>query len=210
MKSVRSTKSASFVSAKHNPFVVQRTAALDFDFQNASVGSKPELLKRFESRYSVSAILGRRGSGKTTLLKELQQDFRNRDQDSEFILIPREKELQQAMIDKTVDASQNRRIVLVDGIERLSSWQRQSMIIKCRTGPGFIATLHRRGLCWLPVLIHCKTSPVLLRNLLQKLDLDRPEIVSAALPLWSQKRGNIRLVMRELYDQYSAGNFASF
>ena len=95
---------------------------------------------------------------------------------------------------------------MIDGIERLSFFQRQQLIARSRVFAGFIATTHHFGR--LRTLIRCRTSQGTLTAVLDALELNRSEIVTAATALLPKHKGNMRLVLRDLYDQYADGQIA--
>jgi len=191
------------VSARNNPFAVQRTDAVPFDFSETSFNDTEAFYLHARKLDYRGAIRGRHGRGKTTLLCDLASFFRDQDIDCELAFLPREKELQHQMVDRIVHRGSDGAIVLVDGIERLPLLARHRLISRSKSFGGFIATTHHVGR--LRTLVHCKTSEQTLRSVLKSLDLDQPAIVEAALPLVARNRGNLRSVLRELYDQFADG-----
>ena len=95
---------------------------------------------------------------------------------------------------------------MIDGIERLPFFQRQQFIARSRGFAGFIATTHHFGR--LRTLIRCRTSQFTLTAALDALELNRPGISMSATTLLSKYKGNMRLVLRDLYDQYADGHIA--
>jgi len=197
------SQNSNLVSARNNPFAVQRTDAIPFDFSEtnfANVESFYHHVRQFNFR---GAILGKHGRGKTTLLCDLHSFFRDQGINSELVFLPRERQLQRESIDEFVQRGLGGSIILVDGIERASFLARQRVLSHSKQYGGFIATTHRTSR--LRTLLHCRTSQQTLIATLDSLGLNQPNIATAALPLLSKHGGNIRLVLRELYDQYADG-----
>jgi hypothetical protein len=200
------TSTSKCVSAKDNPFMVQRTDAIRFDFRETDFSSVEAFAHHVETYKFRGAILGRHGRGKTTLLCDLNSHFCEQDVDSELVFLPRGTQLHQDAVADLVRRGEDGAIVLVDGLERLSFLRRQRLITHSRTFAGFIATTHRSGR--LRTLIRCRTSQRTLMAVLDSLDLNRPKIARPALALLSKRKGNVRLVLRDLYDQYADGHIA--
>ncbi len=191
------------VSAKDNPFAVHKTGAIPFDFQETPFANMKAFAMHTNSYNFHGAILGRHGNGKTTLLCDLNSWISDQDIDSELVFLPRERDLQRLAIETTVRRGQSGAIVLVDGLERLPFLSRQRLLHHSKSFSGFIATTHRSSR--LRTLIHCRTTQQNLMAVLESLQLSQPDIVAAAETLFSKHRGNIRFVLRELYDQYADG-----
>ena len=194
------------VLAKDNPFNVQRTDAIPFDFRETHFENLKAFAKHVETFSFRGAILGDHGRGKTTLLCDLNSFFCEQGVDCELVFLPRETNLQRSAVQSLVRRGQGGAIVMIDGIERLSFLQRQQLIARSKVFAGFIATTHHFGR--LRTLIQCRTSQRTLTAVLEALELNRPEIVTSATTLLSKHRGNMRLVLRDLYDQYADGHIA--
>ena len=96
-------------------------------------------------------------------------------------------------------------VLLLDGIERLNWLQRRQLYKRNRNAAGLVITRHQQGK--LPVWIGTQTSPELMQQILDELELSQPEIISAAQIAFAKNNGNIRNALRELYDQFAAGGF---
>lgn len=191
------------VSARENPFMVQRTDAIPFDFQETDFKSIEAFANHARTFNFRGAILGAHGRGKTTLLSDLNSYLRKQAIDCELVFLPRETDRQQVAIENLVRRGQAGAIVLLDGLERLSFFQRPRLIARSRSFAGFIATTHRSGS--LRTLILCRTSQSTLAAVLDSLELNRPAIAKPAMALLAKRKGNVRLVLRDLYDQYADG-----
>ena len=193
------------VSAKDNPFAVQRTDALHFDFQETHFVDVNAFAKRAQTLNYRGAILGRHGHGKTTLLCDLHLWLGEQQIDCELMFVPREKGLQGAALEKMIRRGQGGCIILIDGLERLPFFARQRLLNKSKSFGGFVATTHRPSR--LRKLIHCRTSHRTLLAVLDSLELNQPEIRAAGISLLSKHHGNMRCVLRGLYDQFANGQF---
>jgi len=197
------------VCAKNNPFIVDRTDAIAFGFEETDFENIESFAKHAQTFNFRGAILGRHGRGKTTLQHDLHSWLCEHEIDCEFVFLPREKDLQTGAIENIMRRGQAGAIVLVDGLERLPFFRRQRLVNDSKSFAGFIATTHRpsRSISSnrLQTLIRCRTSQRTLMAVLDSLELNRPEIRAAGIPLLSKHNGNMRLVLRELYDQYADG-----
>ena len=191
------------VSARNNPLAVHRTDAIPFYFGETRFASIESFYLHVQKFSFHGAILGRHGRGKTTLLCELHSFLRDQEISSELVFLPRERQLQRKSIDDLIQHGLSGSVVLVDGLERVSFLARQRILSRSKRFGGFIATTHRPGR--LRTLLHCRTSQQTMVETLDSLGLNQPNVITAALPLLSKHRGNIRLVLRELYDQYAGG-----
>jgi len=194
------------VLAKDNPFTVQRTDAIPFDFRETHFENIEAFAKHAETFSFRGAIVGGHGRGKTTLLCDLNSYFCKQGVDCKLVFLPREIDLQRSAVQNLVRCGQGGAIVMIDGIERLSFFQRRQLIARSRVFAGFIATTHHFGR--LRTLIRCRTSQGTLTAVLDALELNRPEISTSATTLLSKHKGNLRLVLRDLYDQYAEGHIA--
>ena len=200
-----STRPITTVTARNNPLSVQRVSQLAYRFAS---GDWPHHLTRLESLNFRAAIVGQQGSGKTTLLSELHQRIRfDLGIRAHHVFLPHETTAHQQLIDRAWIASDEGEVVLIDGFERLGLWTRLRLIRETCGRAGLILNLHQplRGPYRLPVWIRCETSFELLCELLEELGLTQCELMQEAKKLFDQQRGNIRMVLRDLYDQIAIG-----
>ena len=174
---------------------MKRIESIDFRFAK---GDWPSHFARLERLNFRAAIVGKKGRGKTTLLHQLH----SRLPDGCLVCLPHEKADHRRQLETALAAADRQRIVLIDGIERLTSQQRQLLLERCRR--GLVATLHHR---WrLPTWIHCRTTPALMRQMLVELGLSDPEFEAAGRRSFIRSRGNIREALRLMYDQIADGH----
>jgi hypothetical protein len=89
--------------------------------------------------------------------------------------------------------------LLIDGAERLGTFQWRRLQRRARRLGGLVITSHAVGR--LPTLIECTTSLELLRGLVRELAPNELPAVEPMLGgLFERHAGNLRLCLRELYD----------
>jgi energy-coupling factor transporter ATP-binding protein EcfA2 len=184
------------VSAANNPLRMDRLERIPFRFQ---IGDWQQHLKRLKQLKFRVAIVGKKGSGKTTLLEQLQGRI-----NQHLVQLPLDKTQHEQLLATAVEASRNGKVVLLDGIERLTFWQRRKIYSATKSGPGLIVVVHRP--CKLPTWVHCRTNPELMDSMLLELDLDQTVYRSAGRDAFQQAGGNIRDALRLLYDQFADGS----
>lgn len=142
------------------------------------------------------AIVGPHGSGKTTLLNDLEHRLsRCGHRVVRFMLTDEIRRIP----DSFYTICNLGCTVFLDGAEQLLPRDWRAFLRRTDGCRGLIVTSHRPGL--LPTLVECSTSPELLDQLLN--DLLTPEVRDGLgdLPLrsWRNGRGNLHLVLSELY-----------
>ena len=185
------------ISARENPLRMECLEAIAFRFQ---AGNWEQHLDRLHDLDFRAAIVGQHGRGKSTLLRELSCRLPN----SHLLDLPHETSQHDAMIDSALQAAGEGGVVLVDGIERVS-WLQRTRLYR-RTSAGLVVTVHRR--CRLPTWIHLKSSPELIRELVEELGLGADEILTASEHALAHHTGNVRDALRSMYDQIAIGKLA--
>ena len=188
-----------FLAACDNPVSIERVTTIPFMFAEFDWDHHFDSLAQLMFRAS---IVGRKGSGKTTLMNALALQMSQRGIEFHHVFLPHETDNHHEMID---GALRSDKIILVDGIERISILQRFRLYRQTKQKAGLIINVHRP--CPLPTWIGCETSPELMSNLLTRLGLDQPSIQLAGQKTFSKHKGNIRMAFRELYDQFSSSEF---
>jgi energy-coupling factor transporter ATP-binding protein EcfA2 len=168
-------------------------------------------MQRLRSMGYHASITGPKGSGKTTLLAELQVRLNSGSGTALLARAPLSRARQSEWVTGLLDQKRQGVILLVDCGERLSPGCRRRLRGSCRDARGgLIMTVHRRSR--LPVWIHCQSSLDTLDYLQQELvgPLPAPlgqHVWSDALLAWQHCQGNLRDVIRALYDQAAAGKY---
>ena len=191
-----------FLSARENPLAVNRTSSIAFRFAQHDWKFQLERLRALNFR---AAIVGSQGSGKSTLLAELPERLNEASVQNHFVFLPQLRDQHQPMLREAITLSEQGHVLLVDGIERLSFFQRRDLIKRTRNSAGLIVTQHHTGK--LPTWIKTETTPELMTAVLVDLKLDQPEILAAGEIAFAKHHGNIRNALRDLYDQCAAGGF---
>jgi len=181
------------MKARDNPFSSRKVLEVRYSLQSITW---EELMARLNALNRRAAIVGPEGSGKTTLLEDLANYFSTQLRTRWFSLYP----------DLTIPdfhAIEPKHLVFVDGADALNrvSW-RQLLQIPCA---GLIVTLHQP--MHLPTLVECFTSPELLSEITAKLiGAESKQIQELSRALFVKHNGNLRDVLRELYDIWAARN----
>ncbi len=188
-----------FVPAKANPFTIDRVHSIPFQFVSGNWEQHLDRLVRMKWR---GAIVGRRGAGKSTLLRQLQQRMEGMGQRSVLVKIPHDR-IYESMLERALERRESH-VLLIDGLERMSGRDRRRLRRKTRGQAGLVVIRHHRSS--LPIWFRCSTNLQLMETILAKLNQQSPQLAHWAHELFDQHRGNIRLVLRDLYDRYSEGH----
>jgi hypothetical protein len=187
--------------ARDNPFAVQRVLTIRYRLQN---GSWDDLLGRLAALNYRAAIVGDEGAGKTTLM----EDLGDRLAESEWTVTPlrlnrNQPRFPRGFLTPLLARLGPRDILLLDGAEQMGRFAWWRFLRRTRRCGGLIVTSHRSGL--LPTLIHCTTTPQLLREIVRELLDHRADDLQPMLDsLFWKHGGNLRNALRDLYDYFAA------
>jgi hypothetical protein len=189
--------------ARDNPFAVDRVLQIRYRLEAESLDNLAERLETLNWR---AAIVGPEGTGKTTLLEDLsrhlvaQQGWRIRG----ARLSVEHPQFDRQWLHKFFAELGPHDIIAFDGAEQLSPRAWRSFLKRSRHAGGLIITSHRPAL--LPTLLETRTSPAVLDFILDQLMPDMPlALREEAERLFQIHHGNIRDVLRALYDRWSSG-----
>lgn len=192
--------------ARLNPFAAHHVEKIPFRFFKGTWESN---LARLAAHGFRAAIVGPHGSGKTTLLLELRDRILRPaagecspelPQRCRLVCIARRPGEIEDQLEAVVQHTEPPVCWLVDGFERLGWWQKWRLLDATRRGAGLVVTAHRRGL--LPVWVRTRTDPGLLKHVLGQLPVEStPALLQQASVALARHRGNLREVLRTLYDQ---------
>lgn len=192
-----------FLPASENPFASEYVDSVPYLFVTEN---RQHHLSRLAALNYHAAITGPRGTGKTTLLDHTAQWLTSVAAGPvSRVCISRCPDQHARLVTDLVDQKRRGCILLVDGMERLSLANRYRLLASRRSGRGgLLVTRHRRGI--LPTWIHCAGSSPVLSYVLDHLveDLDS-QLRREADERLQANGGNVRDVLRYLYDQYAAG-----
>lgn len=177
------------MKARLNPFNSGRVERLPYRFLD---GNEQQLLARLREMRFRGALVGPEGSGKTTLLELIASNLPGFGLEPVWIRLRRDEPAVLPL--PTLGA---RQALLVDGADALPATRWLRLRYRARSAGGLLITSHRDGM--LPALIHCRTTPGLLRELVASLAPSPASIEE----VYSRHQGNIRNALRELYDTYA-------
>ncbi len=184
------------LNAAANPFRTERLERIPFRFETGDWDSNLVRLQQMNYR---AAIVGRKGSGKTTLLEQLQDRLQQY-----YVSLPHDKTCHAEVLRDAIAASKSGQVVLFDGVERFSFWQRWSLLRNTAAGAGLVLIVHRR--CRLKTWVHCRPDQQLMIQLLDDLGFTDARVVEAGQAAFERCRGNVREAFLELYDQFASGD----
>ncbi len=182
------------MKARENPFRSERIEAMPFRFpEGDDMASLLHRLGHFRGR---GAIVGPHGSGKTTLMRDLDAAL---DQRGMRVRHHRLTQADRRIPHSLTDDLRPHDAVLLDSAGLMGPWAWRRFEHATRAAGMVIITAHAPGR--LPTLIDCRTSPALLRSLLDELASGAPPTSYPHLTesLWRQHRGNLHAVFRRLY-----------
>ena len=192
------------MKARFNPLRVERVLQVRFRLDVVEPDlTLDELLNRWESQGRRGALVGPHGSGKTTLLEDLAIHLMTPGYRPVCLRLSSEKRRFSRDESRVLRSLSQTTVVLLDGAEQLNYLDWIRFKYRTRKAKGLIITSHRAGL--LPTLLECHTSPQLLQEILHQIlgnDAARWDVECEAL--WARHGGDLRLVLREIYDFYAA------
>ena len=204
-----------------NPFSTRytRPGAIPFRFPPGS--GADELVAQLRSEGWRGAIVGPHGSGKSSLVSALVPAIRRAGKEVLLVelhdgqrRLPVDLEKRSGVfvcpddpaakaIDPTKTPDPFSCVVIVDGYEQLSWWNRLRLRrVSRRRGLGLVVTSHARTA--LPLLFRTATSLGLARTIVQSLLAGRPELVTAEqlARRFESRQGDLRELLFDLYDLY--------
>lgn len=183
--------------ARDNPFAVQRVLAIRYRLSGTTW---EELLVRLESLGFRAALVGPHGHGKTTLLEDLGARLAGRGFRVRTVTLHEgDRRLGAAQRKILFHNLASSDVLLLDGAEQLGRLPWFEVRMRTRTAGGLIVTSHCPGL--LSTLHECRTTPGLLAEIVGELAGEGVETGE----LFERHGGNLRDVLRELYDLWSTG-----
>jgi hypothetical protein len=192
-------------AARHNPFRVERLHSLRY---RSPLTDWPTIMRQLEAQRYVGAVVGPHGTGKTTLFLELRDRLTAdgwRVAHLRLNVDAMRGALHGALAQ--MHAADSRTIVMLDGADLLGTlgWWRVKHRWRRSGAGGLLITSHRTGL--LPTLVRTAPTLPLMHELVDELvgpaagESLRPRVAT----LYEQHQGNMRDVLRSLYDGVAQG-----
>ncbi len=185
-----------------NPF---RSARLDgLGYEPLDGPGAEELVERFRRAGSLGALVGPHGVGKTTLLEAMARVFVGEGADVRWIRLNEERRTPQWHAWRQATRGlKTRSVLVVDGAEQLPrAWWWRVRAAASSAG-GLLVTMHEPGL--LPMLHELLPRRAVLTPILEQLlvSSERVRCEAHAGALFAAHDGNVRDVLRALYDEYA-------
>lgn len=183
--------------ARDNPFRTERILSVRYRLEGATW---PALLKRCEELQYRGALVGPHGSGKTTLLEDLDKKLRQQGFATRFLRLDHDHpRFEPGILRRLTLELSSREILLFDGAEQMDPVRWRWFKWRTARAGGLIITVHRPGR--LPTLWECRTSPVLLAEIMAQLLGERSShMPERSRHLFQKYQGNLRDALRECYD----------
>jgi hypothetical protein len=183
-----------------NPFRADRIKGLRYRPQGWTWEDLVNRLQRLNYR---AAIVGAHGSGKTRLMQELGARLKEQGlRVSAFRISPGSKVLPRGLVKSLRIGGDHRHLILLDEADQLSAGSRLVLRLLSRRAAGLIVTSH--GAAALPTLVGCAASLELLEDILFELvGHELSAIRELSRRLFREHQGNVREVLRALYDVYA-------
>jgi len=189
------------MKARDNPFSTSRVLRMRYRLE---AGEWDSLLDRLAGLQFRAALVGPHGSGKTTLLEDLQPRLETMGFRVHWLRLREDhRALPSDFLSEVLPGLGRSDILLFDGAEQLPGWNWAWFKWQARRAGGLVITTHQPGR--LPLLRACATDPDLLATLVRELTGPEAEVwEKEAAKLFHPHQGNVRDVLRKLYDQWAA------
>ena len=190
------------IRAKDNPFGAQRLDAIGYIPQGEPLNM---ICNRLKTMDCTAAVVGPHGSGKSTLLRKIQDAFDAAGDGTQRLFVSRDVKLPWKTVTQCIDSMNGQDILFFDGANHLPFWRfRQLKRLTHQRQIGLVITSHTEGL--LPTLLHCRTNPALLAEIINRLSAEDAVATEQIEALFQAHQGNIRDCLWQLYDEYGRQN----
>ena len=189
-----------------NPFSVSRVRPGAIPFIGLSKNARRQLLTDITTTENVVQIVGPHGSGKSTLVHSLLPELSAAFANIRVVTI-------RAATPRSVAASQNlpighridRSLLIVDGVERLPWWHRQSLLRWTRRHTTRVLLTTHVPLAGVQTIYQTETTLSTLTRIVDQLTHGQPIAFGITKTdiheTWKKSGGNIREIMMSLYDR---------
>jgi adenylate kinase len=183
-----------------NPFLTRRVRPGAIPFLFPSGINPARLVARLRQLGWRGAVVGPHGSGKSTLLESLRPDLHLAGRRVVNVCLhDGERMLPRGILD--VRPSDRETVLMIDGYEQLSAWNRWRIERRCRRdGRGLLVTTHRPTR--LPELYRTEVDGKLLERVVEHLLADRLRLITSAevQRMFARHGENVRESLFALYD----------
>jgi thymidylate kinase len=185
-----------------NPFSTRfiRPGAIPFIFSDGA--SLESLVERLEQQAWWGQITGPHGSGKSTLLAALTPRLEAAGRSIAASALHQGQHRLQPLDRSSLRPNS---LLIIDGYEQLSWWQRRRMKSLCRrTGAGLLVTAHRDA--GLPTLYRTEPTEYLAKRIVARLIPNTAAAISDEdiAAAFAATRGDLRETLFRLYDVYQS------
>jgi hypothetical protein len=198
-----------FVAESTNPFAASsvRSGMIPYQWQAGQCAGA--VIERLCAAAWRGQVVGTHGSGKSTLLASLLPALSRHA--GEVVVVRLHQAFRQLPADIKVGvqraaAADGRRLILIDGFEQLSLWDRLSLMRACRRhGHGLLVSAHHR-LMGLPVVYRTQATHHTAWQVVRYLIRDRecPLTSEDITDRLKARLGNVREMLFDLYDWYES------
>ena len=188
--------------SSENPFCSRRVRPGGIPYLFAPGESAAELVDRLRDSGWWGQIVGPHGSGKSALLAALMPAIEAAGRRTVLIELHDGQRQMPPDFRRRLDAGCPT-VLIVDGYEQLSLWQRLRLRRFCRRGGmGLLLTAHAP--VGLPDLCHTSVTPELAQQIVERLQRGHPPRIAAAdvAERFACQSGDLRETLFDLYDLY--------
>ncbi len=189
------------MKARDNPFTTNRIHRIRYRLYGMTW---EELLERLRELNHRAALVGPEGSGKTTLLEDLEPRLCEQGFTIKHLRLDRTGRIfPRSFLEPFLASLTRRDVILFDGADLMNRPAWLWLKWQTKKAGGLVITSHRNEL--LPTLVKCETSLDLLDEIVNELlGEESATMRDLTQQLYLRHQGNLRNVLRELYDFYAA------
>lgn len=190
-----------------NPFAMSRIERVPYLMPDCDWEG---IEKRLAKNRGRGALIGPHGHGKTTLLEAIAGQLTDRGYDVSFLRFNDvDRIISPERASLIASANHPRSAVMIDGAEVLPLHRWYRIRFALRHAGFVIITAHTPG--YLPALYECRTTPDTLHRVIQHVaPREAARIRNECGALHDRFNGNVREVLRHLYDRYADRVAASY
>jgi hypothetical protein len=203
--------SRTYEAESGNPFATRATRSGRVLYQFPAGASIAGLIECLRTAGWWGQIVGPHGSGKSTLLAALLPELARQTGPPVVARLHASNRQLPACVEVALRSGRSApavplRVLVIDGYEQLSLWQRLRLNHRCRRqGRGLLVTAHR-PLLGLPILYRTCATPETAWGVVRYLLREEPDLLAPAdvAARLARHGGDVRELLFELYDWYEA------